>query len=90
MRKADTFSAITEDFEKRISNCIERIGLSRSDVFSSETKSNDVSLALLSKHGDGVVISFSKNNFTVKTIGKGQFPGKLTKKEEEAIDSALN
>lgn len=90
LRKADTFSAITEDFEKRISNCIERIGLSRSDVFSSETKSNDVSLALLSKHGDGVVISFSKNNFTVKTIGKGQFPGKLTKKEEEAIDSALN
>lgn len=86
MDKSEKFTGMTEEFEKQISLCIQKIGINSGG---SDNK-DDLSLALLNKHGDGVVISFIKNNFSVKPIEKGHFPGKLTKKEEESIDSALN
>jgi hypothetical protein len=84
MDKSEKFHSMTEEFDKQISLCIQKVGINSSD------NKEDLALALLNKHGDGVVISFSKNNFCVKSIEKGHSPVKLTKKEEEAIDSALN
>jgi hypothetical protein len=87
MKKSEKFTSMTEEFEKQISICIQKVGTSSS---SSVEHSSDVAFALLNKHGDGIVVAFSKNNLSVKPIEKGHSPGKLTKKEEEAIDSALN
>jgi len=86
MKKSEKFTSMTEEFDKQISLCIQRVGVSSS---SSSDGSNDLAFALLNKHGDGIVIAFSKNNLSVKPLEKGHSPGKLTKKEEEAIDSAL-
>jgi len=86
MKKSEKFTSMTEDFDKQISLCIQKVGISTS---SSSEGSNDVAFALLNKQGDGIVIAFNKNNLSVKPLEKGHSPGKLTKKEEEAIDSAL-
>ncbi len=86
MKKSEKFTSMTEEFDKQISLCIQKVGISSS---SSSDGSNDVAFALLNKQGDGIVIAFNKNNLSVKPLEKGHSPGKLTKKEEEAIDSAL-
>lgn len=92
LNKTESFPDITEKLDKRISLCIQKIGISGVETFSSaEKKSDDTALALLNYHGDGIVISFNKDNIiNIKSLEKGQSHSKLTRKEEEAIGQALN
>ena len=89
LKKADDFSGSLEKTEDKISLCIQKVGLSRLEPFTSEGKSEEMAVALLNSYGDGIVISINKNNFKIKALEKGQFPGKLSSEEEKAIDSAL-
>jgi len=91
LKKSEEFPDITEGLENKISSCIQKIGTNQNGSLSLEDKEiKDVAMAFLNNHGDGVVINFTNNRVSVKTIEKGQSHIKLSKEEEKAVDSALN
>ena len=92
--KVDDLNDNVEQISKQLGNCIQNAGVIRYNPFDQMGGEQSFSVALLNKHGDGVVLTglYSRESSTVfaKPIMdmKSKYP--LSHEEQQAIDLSKN
>ena len=82
-----------ENIDKKVSTCIQKIGIVRYNAFKDTGSDLSFTLALLNEYNDGVVLngiySREMSNIYAKPVKEGKSTYVLSEEEKEAINKAM-